>query len=52
MTIGSKKELIILFLGDLISLALAFWLHRSLFVDSAGRDFNALVYDILYFGIK
>lgn len=26
MTIGSKKELIILFLGDLASLALAFWL--------------------------
>lgn len=26
MTIGSKKELIILFLGDLVSLAAAFWL--------------------------
>lgn len=26
MTIGSKKELIVLFLGDLVSLALAFWL--------------------------
>lgn len=26
MTIGSKKEVIILFLGDLIALALAFWL--------------------------
>jgi len=26
MTIGSKKELVVLFLGDLVSLAVAFWL--------------------------
>lgn len=30
MTIGSKKELIILFLGDLISLSVAFWLALAI----------------------
>ncbi|MEK7568600.1 MAG: exopolysaccharide biosynthesis polyprenyl glycosylphosphotransferase [Patescibacteria group bacterium] len=46
MTIGSKKELIILFLGDLISLALAFWLALAVRAFTVPSYFTLSAYAV------